>query len=714
MSPSFRLSFLSSILTPAFIVLSCSSLSERVTEKRSDQIDKTQESFLLAYQKAKILEKSDALTSCSLYTRLSFENFSLKNLSLIRSHLICPDPKTLVAVSGEFLAKEPWLANIELDRQIGENLKYENWKDLSHNYNQKAQRSDKPREKILLIQSAQDAFQKFDQKNSKTPLSAEDQAYQADLQARLYRLAPRLLPNPTESDWIRVGNDWLFQRQFAKGQDYLKKVFAGKADFSLEEKYQAYKIYRNSFKTEQKKEDYLTHSKEFAQWAEKQKKLAPTRVLETYITLARAEWTEGNVSAGKEALNRAEKLLKGKTSLEEIQYVRARMSEESVDLDGALAWLQKGEAQSRNRSAIREKILFSQAWLLRKKGEFAKAAESLLKLKNESLDPFDKNRYSFWLARSWKQSQHPDLAQKELQELILNDPLGYYGLMAYRETNANLPALKPTARNPAQDAKPKTVSIQDQNLIAALTFVDEPEILERFLDWKTLDLKNQSNPDPNLWLFFLKSYAKAGLFNPLFQQLGNLPADLKTKLLLENPELLFPRKFLELIQASAEKFNVKPELMLSIIRQESAFNPLARSGADALGLMQVIPSAAKQHEKETGLTLGNFEDLYKPEMNIPYGASILASLNKKYRNQFLLVAAAYNANDKAIASWLKTRLKDDPLEFIEDIPYEETRGYIKLVLRNFVFYSRLANPNKALPFPSWCLEDLQSFKISTN
>jgi soluble lytic murein transglycosylase len=110
-----------------------------------------------------------------------------------------------------------------------------------------------------------------------------------------------------------------------------------------------------------------------------------------------------------------------------------------------------------------------------------------------------------------------------------------------------------------------------------------------------------------------------------------------------------------------------------------------------MGLMQVIPSVAKEQQSKTGIRISHFEDLYKPEINLPIGAALLSDLSKKYRGQFLLIAAAYNANEKAIHSWLKTRLNDDPLEFIEDIPYDETRAYIKLVLRNFVFYTRLGS-----------------------
>ena len=58
--------------------------------------------------------------------------------------------------------------------------------------------------------------------------------------------------------------------------------------------------------------------------------------------------------------------------------------------------------------------------------------------------------------------------------------------------------------------------------------------------------------------------------------------------------------------------------------------------------------------------------------------------------------------------WVQSRFRGDPLTFVEDIPYEETKGYVKLVLRNFIAYSRFAEPQKQLAFPEACLQDLQS------
>lgn len=700
MNSFLRLLILSTLVTPALITMSCSHLANRTAALSSQE-----ESLLLNFQKARSLEVSDSPASCALYSQMAQENFPLKTLSLLKAHIICQDSKNLAPVSLEINNEEPWLAELDSERQVVEALRISDLKALTEAYYKKAQKSDQLREKLSWFEKALEVS-----KGIRTP-SDEDLKLQKTIQERIYKLAPRKIQNPKPDEYFAVAMDLIYQRKFAQGRRFLNKIKTGR-QFSAEEQYQARRAYRNSFKIEQKKAQHVVEAGRFAKWTEK--KSSSSRIHDAYVLWARAQWTEGNAGAAQRTLIKAEKILrKKKYPMDEIYWLRAKMAEEAKDLDEAIRFLAMAEKESRSSDGTRNRILFTQAWLLRKKLQYKEAAEAFLKLKNETEDPYDKNRYSFWLAKSLKQADQPEEAIKEFQELTTNDPLGYYGLVAYRELAADIPALEIERSLASEEKRPRGVPAKDYDLIRALIFVDEPEILGRFLETRAQELRSQHSEDSDAWLFYLKAYARAGLFNPLFAQVGSLETELKNKLLLQNPELLFPRAYLDLIQVQAEKFGVRPELMLSIIRQESAFNPRARSRADALGLMQVLPSVARAHQKKTGISFDHFEDLYKPELNIPVGASLLADLGQKYRGQFVLTVAAYNANEKAIASWLKTRLQNDPLEFIEDIPYEETKTYVKLVLRNFIFYSRLAEPSKTLAFPNWCLDDLQSFKLST-
>ncbi len=708
MSFLIRLSLLSSLITPALIVASCSHLS-----RNEDLLTAKQETQLLAFTKAKELESSDLTGSCSLYTRLSEENFPLKEVAQLRAHLICPESDQLPAISEEIVQKHPWLSNLSLQVREKEALQAKDNRRLMEVYFQKAQNSSNIKEKVSLVQLA---IKTSEPVFSERPLLEADQKIADELQERLLQLAPRFIENPSEKEYFKVANDWIFVRQFSKGRDYLQKILKN-PDFSKEEKYLAARGIRNSFKTEQAKQKHIEESERFTQWLEKNTPQAYQRINEAALIWARAEWTQGNVSKAQKILSTFEKKLKGKWSLEELYYIRARMSEEGKDYDEALSWLEKGLTEGKGpQSPFRSRLLFSQAWLQRKKLNYKEAANAFEKLKSETTDVFDKNRYSFWLGKSWAQAGEKEKSETEFNSLITEDPIGYYGMVAYHELKKEFPRLSnKQSLGTSHLRQPSEISRDEFELIRALSFVKENEILEKLLDQKTLHIKNNSSyVSQNLWLYYLKAYARAGLYNPLFQKFSGLDPALKTAFIGEHPDLLFPRDFLNLIEPAAQKFSIKPELMLSIIRQESAFNPEARSQVDALGLMQVMPDVAKAHKKWTQIEIADYHDLFLPEKNIPIGASVLAQLERKYKGQFVLMVAAYNANDKAIQTWLKTRMQDDPLEFIEDIPYEETKSYIKLVLRNFIFYSRMSQPSQTMPFPNWCLEGLQSFKVSTN
>jgi soluble lytic murein transglycosylase len=99
-------------------------------------------------------------------------------------------------------------------------------------------------------------------------------------------------------------------------------------------------------------------------------------------------------------------------------------------------------------------------------------------------------------------------------------------------------------------------------------------------------------------------------------------------------------------------------------------------------------------------------DLLEPAINIPMGAAFLRQLLDHWNGQILLATASYNGGEGAVKNWVEKRFKGNMLQFIEDIPYQETRDYVKLVLRNFINYLRLNSPKSEIMFPEWTLEGL--------
>ena len=114
-----------------------------------------------------------------------------------------------------------------------------------------------------------------------------------------------------------------------------------------------------------------------------------------------------------------------------------------------------------------------------------------------------------------------------------------------------------------------------------------------------------------------------------------------------------------------------------------------RSSANAVGLMQVTPETAKAVAKRINLQTYVLDN---PNDNVNLGTWILDETHSNYKNNSLLAVASYNAGSGKVATWLDERQLGDPDEFIESIPYEETRDYVKQVFSNYWNYLRLYNP----------------------
>jgi soluble lytic murein transglycosylase len=110
--------------------------------------------------------------------------------------------------------------------------------------------------------------------------------------------------------------------------------------------------------------------------------------------------------------------------------------------------------------------------------------------------------------------------------------------------------------------------------------------------------------------------------------------------------------------------------------------------------MQLLPSTAARVAKQIGVSPPSNEQLFQPEINLILGTQYLRGLLQRYSNDWFKAIAAYHAGEAAVDRWEKEILTDDAEEFVERIPYLETRGYVKLVMRNHRIYSRLYDQKK--------------------
>jgi soluble lytic murein transglycosylase len=154
-------------------------------------------------------------------------------------------------------------------------------------------------------------------------------------------------------------------------------------------------------------------------------------------------------------------------------------------------------------------------------------------------------------------------------------------------------------------------------------------------------------------------------------------------------ETLFPRPWWPDLRAYAATEHLDPYLVASLIRQESEFNPSAVSSANAYGLMQLLPSAAKSMAKDLRIRHWNESSITDPRMNLRLGIHYFSKLVQKYNGQVEYALAAYNAGDNRVEDWRANGQYRDIYEFVESIPFTETREYVQAIQRNAMIYAEL-------------------------
>jgi soluble lytic murein transglycosylase len=129
-------------------------------------------------------------------------------------------------------------------------------------------------------------------------------------------------------------------------------------------------------------------------------------------------------------------------------------------------------------------------------------------------------------------------------------------------------------------------------------------------------------------------------------------------------------------------------LILSVMREESHFNPQVKSIAGAIGLMQLMPKTAEYMAQKTG-THVTIDSLNDPEVNLRLGSAYLKNLMNRYEGNLFYTLAAYNGGPSNVTRWLqKTKTKDND-DFIETITYRETQNYVRRVMRSYYLYRYL-------------------------
>lgn len=170
----------------------------------------------------------------------------------------------------------------------------------------------------------------------------------------------------------------------------------------------------------------------------------------------------------------------------------------------------------------------------------------------------------------------------------------------------------------------------------------------------------------------------------------SVPADYLPDLLpVTVRRLLYPRYFDTFIQEDSKKFGADPTLVLAIMREESRFNPRAKSAAAARGLLQFIITTARDIGRAVGIVDVAPEDLYDPRVIIQLGAKYVSELSKQFGGNRYMTAGAYNAGPKQVALWSRLAPAAGDDWFLSSINFDETKDYVRKVMNSYRRYSEI-------------------------
>ncbi len=152
-------------------------------------------------------------------------------------------------------------------------------------------------------------------------------------------------------------------------------------------------------------------------------------------------------------------------------------------------------------------------------------------------------------------------------------------------------------------------------------------------------------------------------------------------------QTVYPRQYVDLVEENAEQFDIDESLIYALIKTESGFDKNAVSSVGAKGLTQITPDTFSWLQSKTG---GNYDEdaLFEPEISVYYGVYFLDILLEEFGNTETALAA-YHAGRGKVNEWLSDPRISPDGETLENIPYEDTAGYVKRVMKNIEKYKKI-------------------------
>ena len=477
------------------------------------------------------------------------------------------------------------------------------------------------------------------------------------------------------------------------------------------------------------------------------------------MLLGKAAARSGDYQAAVGAYERAFELNPKNKLGRESLFQAAYLSYQFQDYDGAVRKFQQF-TKLNAKSGLARDAEWHLAWLqyLRNdfKGALAKfqAVAKNAKRRRKQTDNLQE-RLLYWMAMSHLRLDQTEDARGELEQIITRNPYSYYGLAAQArletltprkpdpgkrtlaQVDEALAAPKPTAAVTAAAAKVSEENESEEDInqpvgqpeVAGADVKDGPDAegdgasmvkdpalrarievanklaqlgLSELSRWELWEVEKTTR-NPQYLRMLINAYEGIDSFHRSASIAELSFGREREQGGFEGARQLwsdaYPMAYQPTVQKYAKQFSLNPEWTWAIMRTESLYKPDVISPVGAKGLMQLMDYTARNLARLGGAPEGEPLELLKPDVNIRLGSQYLARLGVKFKGQLPLVAAAYNAGPHRVEGWLVNFGHLETDEFVEHIPFLETRNYVKRVVRSHTFYRRLyAKDQKSTQF----------------
>lgn len=457
------------------------------------------------------------------------------------------------------------------------------------------------------------------------------------------------------------------------------------------------------------------------------------------LAFAASRGGEARMAIG--AYERAHKLNPRSRDGREALFHAAFLSYQFQDYDGAIRKF-KELIKDYPRSGLARDAKWHLAWLHYLRSDFKGAIKSFEEARRENRNRRRGRSHAleekllYWESMAYLRLNKTEEAEKGFIKIIQDDPYSFYSLLsrarleqfasdkevpkdrvpavfAWREFSGTDQKIAPED----EESEEKLAESAEAGEVAEVETPPEPE--EIFKDSKSLErlqaaqaLMQVGQSEWARWeLYEIEKKSRSSKVRrkliTLYEELGAYHRSARISELYFGVERhrqglnaaeglwksMFPQAFKEQVEAQASAHGIPKEWIWGIMRAESLFRPDVVSPVGAKGLMQIMPYTGANLARLRGDKTFDVQDLFVPEKNISFGSQYLARLGNIFGKSFPVVAASYNAGPHRVKGWLMNFGHLEVDEFIEHIPFVETRNYVKKVLGNQFYYQALYDKN---------------------